>query len=282
MTRSILLAVLVAAASGASAQNWQVVWADEFDEPGAPDPARWAYDIGGGGWGNQESQFYTNRPENVRVEGGALVIEAREEAYNGNAYTSARLVTRGTAAWIYGRIEARIQLPQGQGIWPAFWMLPTNSPYGTWPAGGEIDVMEFLGHDTDRVYGTLHYGGGELGHRSTGTNYTLASGTFPDAFHTFAVEWEPRRMRWYVDGQLYQTQVSWTSAGGPYPAPFDSPFHLLLNVAVGGEWPGYPDASTVFPQQMLVDYVRVYQDADAYPQVSLDAPASATPPTSSV
>ncbi len=272
MYRLILLVLFCCTASAAAAQDWQLVWSDEFETPGLPDPTRWNYDLGGHGWGNQERQHYTSRAENARVEGGVLVIEAREEEYQGNPYTSARLVTRGHAAWQYGRIEARMKLPFGQGIWPAFWMLPTDSPYGGWPTSGEIDIMEYLGHDTDRVYGTLHYGGGDIGHRFTGTNFTLSSGTFADGFHTFAIEWEPRRIRWFVDGQLYQTQVSWSSGAGPYPAPFDSPFHVLLNLAVGGEWPGYPDATTTFPQRLEVDYVRVYQDADAYPHVSLDTP----------
>ena len=258
------------------AQDWQLIWSDEFDTPGTPDPARWNYDVGGHGWGNQELQYYTDRPENARVENGVLIIEARSEEFGGNDYTSARLVTRDRAAWQYGRIEARIKLPYGQGIWPAFWMLPTDSPYGGWPAGGEIDIMEYLGHDTDRVHGTIHSGGGELGHRFTGTHYDLPTGTFDEDFHTFAIEWEPRRIRWYVDGILYQTQVSWSSEGGPYPAPFDHPFHLLLNVAVGGQWPGYPDATTEFPQRMEVDYVRVYQDADAHPHVVLRGPAADT------
>lgn len=276
MLRSLLLLLLLGAASGARAQDWQLVWSDEFDTPGAPDPTKWNYDIGGSGWGNQELQYYTDRTDNARVEGGLLVIEARKEDLNGNAYTSARLVTRGTAAWTYGRIEARMKLPFGQGIWPAFWMLPTNSPYGGWPTSGEIDIMEFLGHDTDRVYGTLHYGGGSLGHVFTGTNYTLSTGTFVDDFHTFSIEWGPRQVRWYVDGALYQTQTNWSSGAGPYPAPFDRPFHILLNLAVGGQWPGYPDATTTFPQRMEVDYVRVYQDAEAYPTVSLDGPVGGT------
>ncbi len=273
MTRLLLLSFCFAGA--ASAQDWQVVWADEFDVDGAPDPTKWDYDIGGHGWGNSERQYYTDRTENARVEGGVLVIEAREEAYEGNAYTSARLVTRGKAAWRYGRIEARMKLPYGQGIWPAFWMLPTDSPYGGWPASGEIDIMEYLGHDTDRTYGTLHYGGGSLGHRYTGTHYNLPSGTFDADFHTFAIEWEPRRIRWYVDGHLYQTQTTWSTSEAPFPAPFDQPFHLLLNVAVGGQWPGYPDATTTFPQRMEVDYVRVYQDLEAYPEVTVTAPATA-------
>ena len=281
MTRLLLLVAALAAAPAAAAQDWQLVWSDEFDADGAPDPAKWAYDVGGNGWGNQERQFYTDRPENARVEDGALVIEAREESYEGSAYTSARLVTRGKASWTYGRIEARLKLPEGQGIWPAFWMLASDSPYGGWPFSGEIDVMEFLGHDVDAVYGTLHYGGGTYGpcrgsrggvtgHCYSGTSTSLASGAFPDDFHTFAIEWAPREIRWLLDGEVYQTQSSWYSGNGAFPAPFDAPFHLLLNVAVGGQWPGYPDETTVFPQRMLVDYVRVYQDAAARPTVALE------------
>ena len=275
MTRLLLLSLVVAASVGtASAQDWQVVWSDEFDVPGPPDPANWIHETGGDGWGNQELQYHTDRIENSRVEDGVLVIEARQETFNGRDYTSARLVTRDRAAWQYGRIEARIKMPEGQGIWPAFWMMPQDSPYGGWPTSGEIDIMEFLGHETDRVHGTLHYGGGALGHRYTGTSFTLNSGTFVDDFHTFAIEWEPRAVRWYVDGELYQTQTSWTSAAGGYPAPFDNPFFAILNLAVGGQWPGYPDETTTFPQRMEVDYVRVYRDADAAPTVTLDGPAS--------
>src|SRR5690606_5221905 len=309
-----LLAALIATAIPADAQQWELVWSDEFDTPGAPDPSKWTYDIGGHGWGNQELQYYTDRLENARVEDGVLIIEARGESFGGNDYTSARLVTRGLAAWQsrriearmklpvgpvrgareesfagiddasarlvsrglaawqQGRIEARMKMPIGRGIWPAGLMLPSDSAYGGWPAGGEIDIMEYLGHVPNQVHGTIHSGGGELGHRFTGDDYVLQSGTFADDFHVFALEWEPRQMRWYVDGELYLTQVSWSSIGGPYPAPFDHPFHILMNVAVGGQWPGYPDETTTFPQQMLVDYVRVYQDTTAAPTVALEAP----------
>lgn len=287
MTRLLLAALLVASAASVSAQDWQLVWADEFNTDGAPDPAHWSHEIGGDGWGNQERQYYTDRLENARVEDGHLVIEAREEGFEGSAYTSARLVSRDRASFQYGRIEASIKMPQGQGIWPAFWMMPQDSPYGGWPVSGEIDIMEFLGHDTDRVYGTLHYGGGSQdpcrgtrggynNHCFSGTGYSLQSGSFADDFHTFAIEWEPRAIRWYVDGQLYQTQTSWYSGSGPYPAPFDNPFFLILNLAVGGQWPGYPDATTTFPQQLQVDYVRVYNDANAAPTVTLDGPTSGT------
>jgi len=241
-------------------RDWKLVWSDEFDGPdgSAVDPTKWSFDVGGSGWGNGELQYYTDRLDNAYVENGALVIEAHREEYKGNRYTSARLVTRGKGDWLYGRFEIRAKLPTGQGIWPAIWMLPTDSEYGGWPSSGEIDVVELVGHEPARVYGTLHYG---KPHASEGRYYDLAGGaTFADDYHVFALEWEPGEMRWYVDGYHYQTQTQWftSSRKGTYPAPFDRRFHLILNVAVGGAWPGYPDETTVFPQHMVVDYVRVY------------------------
>jgi beta-glucanase (GH16 family) len=153
----------------------------------------------------------------------------------------------------------RAKLPAGRGLWPAIWMLPTEDKYGGWAASGEIDIMELLGQEPNIVYGTLHYGGSWPKNTHTGKSFVLPHGTFADDFHVFAIEWEAGVIRWYVDGTLYQTQTQWRSDGGPFPAPFDQSFHLILNVAVGGQWPGPPDAKTVFPQHMLVDYVRVYQ-----------------------
>ncbi len=241
--------------------NWQLVWADEFDQPdgSAVDPARWSFNRGGGGWGNGEWQYYTDRTDNARIEDGALMIIAQREAYKGSRYTSARLVTKNKGDWLYGRFEVRAKLPYGQGIWPAIWMLPTDWEYGGWPLSGEIDIMELVGHEPGTVYGTIHYGNP---HTYTGDHYSLTAGqTFADDYHVFALEWEPGEIRWYVDGIHYQTQKEWftSSTKGTYPAPFDRRFHLILNVAVGGAWPGYPDETTVFPQVMYVDYVRVYQ-----------------------
>ncbi len=191
-----------------------------------------------------------------------LIIEARKGRYTGPGgtrdYTSARIRSRGKGDWCYGRFEIRAKLPRGKGMWPAIWMLPTDQRYGGWPSSGEIDIMESLGHEANKVHGTLHYAG-PRGHASKGTSYTLRSGTFADEFHVFQLEWEERAMRWYVDGLLYQTQTNWHSRTKPFPAPFDERFHLLLNLAVGGNWPGNPDATTVFPQAMAVDYVRVYR-----------------------
>jgi beta-glucanase (GH16 family) len=241
--------------------NWKLVWSDEFDLPdgSAVDPARWSFNTGGGGWGNGELQHYTDRTDNAYVEDGALVIKAQQEEYVKSAYTSARLVTRDKGDWLYGRFEIRAQLPSGQGIWPALWMLPTDWEYGSWPASGEIDIVELVGHEPARVHGTLHYGSP---HASQGARYDLPEGkTFAGDYHVFALEWEPGEIRWYVDGYHYQTQRDWftSSTKGAYPAPFDKRFYLILNVAVGGAWPGYPDETTTFPQYMLVDYVRVYQ-----------------------
>jgi beta-glucanase (GH16 family) len=153
----------------------------------------------------------------------------------------------------------RARTPLGQGIWPAIWMLPTDNVYGTWAASGEIDIMELLGHAPNAVHGTLHYGGRWPNNTNTGDSFRLAGANFSDDWHTFRLDWEPEELRWYVDDQHYQTQTRWNTTGQPYPAPFDQRFHLLLNLAVGGNWPGNPDETTVFPQTLRVDYVRVYQ-----------------------
>lgn len=249
--------------------GWTQVWCDDFAE--TIDPANWSFEVDGLGGGNNELQYYTDRPENARVEDGALVIEALEEQYTGpdgtRDYTSARLRTFQLAQWTYGRVEARIRLPKGQGLWPAFWMLPTDWVYGGWAASGEIDIMELIGHEPETVYGTLHYGGEWPTNTSSASvppdfgshGYSLESGDFSEDFHVFAIEWEETQIRWYVDGQHVQTQSQWWSEAADYPAPYDQDFHLLLNVAVGGTWPGSPDETTVFPQRMTVDWVRVYE-----------------------
>ena len=207
------------------------------------------------GWGNNELQYYTSHPDNSYVTDGNLVIVARKN-HLGYAYTSARLRTKNKRDSLYGKMEARMKLPTTKGMWPAFWMLPTDWVYGGWAASGEIDIMESVNIATT-IYGTIHYGGEWPGYVSDGGSYS--DGTdFSEGFHVYTLEWEPFEMRWYVDGILYSTKTSWWSTGGPYPAPFDQRFHFLLNIAVGGHWPGPPDGSTVFPQQMLIDYVRVY------------------------
>ena len=257
------LALLLVLTAPSVAQTYELVWSDEFDGT-LVDQSKWEFQIGDGcpdlcGWGNGELQYY--RAENATVGGGLLTITAKEEAFGFSDYTSARLRTKGKADWEYGRFEMRAKLPIGKGLWPAFWMLPAQDSYGGWAASGEIDVMELVGHEPERVLGTLHYGGTFPANTYSGDHYDLASGTFNDDFHVFAVEWEAGEIRWYVDGIHYQTQTAWWSTGGPYPAPFDQPFYMLLNVAVGGDWPGPPDGSTQFPQTMVVDYVRVYEKA---------------------
>ena len=227
------------------------------------DLSKWSYEVNGQGGGNNELQYYTARTTNAFVDDGKLVIQALEERYTGSDgtrdYTSARLRTLNQGDWRYGRFEIRARLPVGQGLWPAIWMLPTDWVYGGWAASGEIDVMEYLGHDPARIYGTLHYGGGWPNNVSSGGSYAAASYDFSTGFHTFTMEWEEDEFRWYVDGTHYHTETAWYSSAAAYPAPFNQQFHLLLNVAVGGNWPGDPDGTTVFPQRMEVDYVRVYQ-----------------------
>ena len=264
----VLLSVLglLLSAPPALALGYQLVWSDEFDGT-AVDTGKWTLQIGDGcpslcGWGNNELQYY--RSQNATVSGGLLTITAKEESYGGRDYTSARMRSLNKGDWTYGRMEMRARLPIGQGIWPAFWMMPTNSVYGGWAASGELDIMEYVGQDPDRVFGTLHFGGTWPANMSaqSGPGYILSSGTFHDGFHDFAVEWEPGEIRWYADGQLFSAQVDWYSTNGPYPAPFDQDFHLLLNLAVGGNLPGPPDGSTVFPQEYVIDYVRVYQKTE--------------------
>lgn len=240
----------------ASAQEWQLVWSDEFDG-NAVDVAKWNFEIGGGGWGNNELQYY--RKENATVADGYLTITAKKESYGGRQYTSSRMTTKKKGDFRYGRFEMRAKMPLGKGLWPAFWLYPTDEKYGGWAASGEVDIMEYLGHENKTVHGTLHYGGSWPNNTSAGSSMTLSSGSFDQEFHVFALEWEERQIRWYVDGKLFRRTGSWWSSGGPYPAPFDQRFFIILNLAVGGNWPGSPNSATTFPQQLIVDYVRVYQ-----------------------
>jgi beta-glucanase (GH16 family) len=241
-----------------------LVWSDEFDAAQL-DPETWFFEDGDGsqygipGWGNNELQWYL--ADSAQLQNGMLVITAREESSNGKDYTSARLNTRDRFAFRYGRIEARIRLPGGQGIWPAFWMLPQDDTYGGWAASGEIDIMEAVNLGAsggNTVHGTIHYGGAWPANVFTGSAYVVPADATTE-FHVYAVEWDETEIRWYVDDVLYAMQNSWSTTAAAFPAPFDQPFYILLNVAVGGNWPGAPDANTVFPVTMEVDYVRVYQ-----------------------
>jgi len=229
--------------------GWTLVWNDEFNGA-AVDPGKWEYEVNGDGGGNNELQYYTSRPQNSYVDSGKLVIEARKEDYLGKSYTSARMRTKMKGDWTYGRFDIRAQLPYGQGLWPAIWMLPTDEVYGGWPLSGEIDIMELLGQETDKVYGTIHYASASGQHQQSGGSYTLPTGTFAGDYHTFTIVWDTTGIAWYVDGVRYFAAA--------HQQPFDKRFHILLNVAVGGNWPGSPDEFTTFPQKMFVEYVRVY------------------------
>jgi beta-glucanase (GH16 family) len=251
--------------------EWVLVWADEFDRDGSPDPQKWTLALGGDGWGNQELQYYTARsPQNVVVQQGHLMIRALRESYTGpdgvtRMYTSARLHTQHRFSTTYGRVEARIKLPEGKGLWPAFWMLGDNFGDVGWPACGEIDIMEHVGSEPGTIHGAIH-GPGYAQRRSVAhvsTAYLLPSGQrFADDFHLFSIEWDQGVIRFYVDEFLYGV-VTGSSLPSGAAWSFDHAFFLLLNVAVGGEWPGPPDASTTFPQVMQVDYVRVYRRRSA-------------------
>ena len=253
-------------------EGWVLTWSDEFDGAAGtePDQTKWGYDIGGSGWGNNEWEYYTDERENSAMDGaGVLVITATESttttyqcAYTPPdnlpgtcAYTSARLLTNGKFDYTYGRAEARLKLPYGQGIWPAFWSLGNNFGDVGWPAAGEIDIMENIGKEPDIVYGTVH-GPGYSGASGIGGGYTYTE-ALSNNYHVYAIEWEPDEIRWYIDDTQFFTLTVAMLEGDPWV--FDHPFFLIMNVAVGGMWPGYPDETTVFPQTMSVDYVRVYQ-----------------------
>jgi beta-glucanase (GH16 family) len=274
-----LIAVVVFVFAGCGPRNttpvgppdgWELAWADEFEgASGSPPSAEWwvmqtGTGPNGDGWGNGELQTYTNRPENVSLDGqGHLVITARRETLDGREYTSGRINTKGLFTQRYGRIEARARLPAGKGLWPAFWMLGADIDTVTWPACGEIDVLELRGDKPDTVYGSLHgpeySAGGAISKK-----YTLAEGSFDEDFHTFAVQWDPGQITFWVDDALFQTVTAHTVMSGGRSWVYDGPFFLLLNVAVGGNFltpSGQPDANTAFPQSMTVDWVRAYRRA---------------------
>jgi len=234
-----------------------LVWSDEFNGT-TLDESSWTRETGGGGWGNNELQYYTERTVNSYLENGVLVIKAMQENYGGRNYTSARLKTQGKRFFKYGKIEARMRLPYGQGIWPAFWTLGESISSIGWPACGEIDIMEMLGHENFKSYGTTHWDNNGQ-HTYQGGSYSLSSGTFSDSYHLFSIIWNEQSIRWYVDNNLFYT-ISITS---PSMSELRENHFIILNVAVGGNWPGYPDPTTVFPQYMYIDYVRVYKDTSA-------------------
>jgi beta-glucanase (GH16 family) len=250
-----LLLLLILHIQGKAQQ--QLVWSDEFNYSGLPDSTRWGYDEGSHGWGNNELQYYTvRRKENARVENGNLIIEARKEKFGKAGYTSARLVTKDKGDWKFGRVEVKAKLPNGRGMWPAIWMLPTKWVYGGWPNSGEIDIMENVGYMPDSVFGSVH---------TKSFNHVLGTQTtkgvwrndLSTAFHVYAIEWEEQKIDFFVDNEKYLTFHN--NKTGKDAWPFDQEFHLILNIAVGGNWGGkFGVDDTVFPQKMEVDYVRVY------------------------
>ena len=244
--------------------DWQPVWCDEFDVDGLPDPTRWGYDVGGGGWGNQELQFYTRENlNNVFIEDGILNIRAVRENVGSNPYTSARLVTKYRGDWLYGRIQVKAKMPSGRGVWPAIWMLPTNWLYGNWPASGEIDIMEYVGYDPGIVHGTIHTGA--YNHMiNTQIGFRRNVPTVETEFHVYEMIWEPGMIELFIDGDRFarfgfnpDTTINIENSDA---WPFDDAFHLILNLAIGGTWGGLRGVDeSVFPQTMQVEYVRVFQ-----------------------
>lgn len=241
----------------------KLVWADEFNYTGLPDSSKWDYDKAHGcpsncGWGNHELQYYTwNRRENARVENGHLIIEARKEQWESAKFTSTRLVTRNKGDWKYGRVEVRAKLPSGKGIWPAIWMLPTDWKYGGWPNSGEIDIMEFVGYMPDSLFGTVHTEAYN-GMRGTQKVKSIFVKDLSTSFHVYAIEWDENSISFFFDGKLYNHFKNEKTSSASWP--FDQRFHLLLNVAVGGDWGGKQGVDdSIFPQKMFIDYVRIYQ-----------------------
>lgn len=272
----VIAAVFLGAALNAHA-DYKLVWSDEFDGPSI-DTSNWNHEtFPGVESGNDELEHYTGRPENSYIENGCLVIQAHREEYNGHHYTSARMQTKGKREFTYGKIEARIKLPSGQGIWPAFWMMPAASEYGGWAASGEIDIVEGTNR-MDHVFGTIHFGGPWPHNVFQGARYDGPEhhpiGDFSADFHVYTLEWQPYEMRWYVDGNLYSVQHEWYTTTSEYPAPFDKAFYIILNVAVGGRLPGSPDESTTWPQRMVVDWVRVYQMDNQAPTLEVASPSA--------
>jgi hypothetical protein len=235
-----------------------LLWSDEFDQDGLPSPLKWSFEVGDHGWGNNELQFYkANTLKNARVQGGVLLVEAHADASLPKGYSSAKLVSKGKGAWQYGYVEVRAKLPQGRGTWPAIWMLPEENRFGGWPKNGEIDIMEHVGYDPGKVHGTVHTEA--FNHlRGTQKGGQLLVPDFATEFHTYAVDWKQGQMDFFIDGKHYFT---FKNTGNGYQEwPFDQPFYLILNLAVGGNWGGKEgvDAS-IWPQRMEVDYVRVYK-----------------------
>lgn len=254
----LLLLILIAGCS-----EKQPIWFDEFDYTGSPDSTKWSYDMGDGcpdvcGWGNNEAQYYTSDTKNVRVENGNLIIETHKDSLNGKAYTSTRIVSKLKGDWQYGRIEVKAKLPKGKGTWPAIWMLSTDWKYGGWPASGEIDIMEHVGFDPGVIHGTIHT---EAYNHTKGTQKEgiISVTDAMDAFHVYSIDWTEEKIDFFIDNKLYHT-VTRDPKDDFNGWPFDQRFHLIMNIAVGGNWGGKEGIDdSIWPQRMEVDYVRVFQ-----------------------
>jgi beta-glucanase (GH16 family) len=237
-------------------EGWKLVWADEFNGPEI-DTTKWTHEVNGDGGGNNEMQYYVASKANSYIKDDFLVIKAAQQNYKGKFYTSARLNTKFKGDWTYGRFDIRAKTPVQQGVWPAIWMLPSDWKYGAWPLSGEIDIMESIGSKPKTLHGTLHYGDPWPNNKNTGKDVDMPEGDLSTQFRLYSVEWEPNEIRWYVDDSLYSVKTPKDLE--PYSWPFDQRFHIILNLAIGGQWPGPPDENTTFPKYMFVDYVRVYQ-----------------------
>ncbi|NSB14547.1 family 16 glycosylhydrolase [Clostridium beijerinckii] len=264
---SLMVSSFIPTVTAKADTGWNLAWSDEFNGTSI-NTSNWKYETGGDGWGNNELEYYTNRSENARIENGNLVIEARKENYSGMNYTSARLKSQGLKNWTYGKVEARMKLPAGQGVWPAFWMLGENISQVSWPKCGEIDIMEHINNES-AIHGTIHWD-------STGNNthaqYGAASPNIDvTQYHVYSIEWDASSIKWFVDGTQYLEANIANNINGT--EEFHKPFFILFNLAVGGNWPGNPDGSTPFPAKMYVDYVRVYQHGDNNPTPAPTAPA---------
>ena len=241
-------------------KNWQFestpAWQDEFSTAGAPDPAKWNYEVGGGGWGNNELQFYTSG-QNSTVSGGNLIITAKKETISGREYSSSRMITKGKGDWLYGRMEVRAKLPKGRGTWPAIWMFPTDLSYGNWPASGEIDIMEHVGYEQNKVHFTIHNSAFNfMKGNQKGANRIVP--TSSDEFHNYRVDWTPYSIRGFIDGDQYFEYVNANNGFSSWP--YDKRFFLILNIAVGGDWGGARGIdNTIFPATMAIDYVKYYK-----------------------
>ncbi|UII31677.1 glycoside hydrolase family 16 protein [Fulvivirga ulvae] len=262
MKKIILTVLLLSMAILAKSQERQLVWSDEFNYEGAPDSTMWGFELGDGcphicGWGNNELQFYTDNPENVRVTNGRLIIEAHKVEGKSYGYTSSKVVSTGKGDWQYGYIEIRAKLPYGKGTWPAIWMLPTLDRPLDWPMDGEIDIMEHVGYNQGMVYGTIHTK--KYNHRiGTQKSDSIYVDDLHENFHTYAIDWGPEHISWYVDGDKYYTIEN--KGEGREGWPFDQQFHIIFNLAVGGDWGGkYGIDEKIWPQRLEIDYIRVHE-----------------------